>query len=174
MTSRIIKNNIIVKRVSLKNIKFSEALSEETNAFVADVYLDNVKFGYAKNTGHGGCTDITHYPNKKELFNEAEAYCKSLPQIDYDTFKVDSNLENVVDTIFEDWLELKDLKKHMTKAIVFKKGGKIMKIDFKVTIKSILEIPNNKGLDALQRKVDELKKEEDVKILNTNLKGIKI
>lgn len=30
-------------------------MSEETNCFSADVYLDNKKVGLVKNAGHGGC-----------------------------------------------------------------------------------------------------------------------
>jgi len=38
-------------KVELKNVKFSEHMSEETNAFTADVYVDGKKCGYAKNDG---------------------------------------------------------------------------------------------------------------------------
>ena len=52
-------------QIELKNIKFFEAMSEETNAFVADVYVNKVKVAYAKNDGHGGCTFYHAYEGKR-------------------------------------------------------------------------------------------------------------
>ncbi len=34
-------------------------MSEETNCFVADLYINGKKIGYVKNDGRGGCTDYT-------------------------------------------------------------------------------------------------------------------
>lgn len=48
-------------KLELKKVTFSEALSEETNAFTADVYLDGKLVATAKNTGQGGDTDIHAY-----------------------------------------------------------------------------------------------------------------
>jgi hypothetical protein len=169
------QNNFIMERISLKKVRFSEALSEETNAFTADVYLDGKKFGYAKNTGQGGCTDVHFYPGKKELFEEAVAYTKTLPQIKpegYD-FELDPTMENIVDELFVDWLEMKQLKKHMTSGIVFKdKNGTIQVLKFTRSLKKIGEIPN--GISTIQKEVNRLK-EEGAKILSTNLdKRIKV
>lgn len=43
-------------KIELKNFQFFERMSEETNAFVADVYVNGVKVAYAKNDGRGGET----------------------------------------------------------------------------------------------------------------------
>jgi hypothetical protein len=44
--------------VSLKSIKHARQLSEETNAFTANVYIDGKKAGHAKNEGFGGSTNV--------------------------------------------------------------------------------------------------------------------
>jgi hypothetical protein len=126
-------------KIELKNVKFSDFASEETNCFRADVYVNGKKAGYCNNDGHGGCTNV-HVDNQKEV----EEYCKSLPAIDFGGLKVDSNLENVVDMLFEEWLKeksRKDLKKKLKKfmltgicieeengfsVMTFKLGGKVM------------------------------------------------
>ena len=42
-------------KVELKAIKFHEDMSEETNCFSANIYLNGKKVGSVKNQGHGGC-----------------------------------------------------------------------------------------------------------------------
>jgi len=44
--------------VTLRKIKHSPSLSEETNAFTAEVYWDGVKVGFASNHGTGGPNDV--------------------------------------------------------------------------------------------------------------------
>jgi hypothetical protein len=126
-------------KIELKNVKFSDFASEETNCFRADVYVNGKKVGYCNNDGHGGNTNV-----RIENRNEVEDYCKSLPPIDFGGLMVDSNLENVVDMLFEEWLKeksRKDLKKKLKKfmltgicieeengfsVMTFKLGGKVM------------------------------------------------
>lgn len=43
-------------KVELKKLKTYAALSEETVAFTADVWINGKRSGDAKNDGHGGCT----------------------------------------------------------------------------------------------------------------------
>ena len=47
--------------IQLKSIKFSEHLSEETNAFTANLYVDGKKIGYCRNDGRGGNTLVQPY-----------------------------------------------------------------------------------------------------------------
>ncbi len=160
-------------KIELKNVKFSDFASEETNCFRADVYVNGKKAGYCKNDGHGGNTYV-HVENR----NEVEDYCKSLPPIDFGGLMVDSNLENLVDMLFEDWLKeksKKDLKKKLEKAMLkgicieeengfsvmtFKLGGKVMLLSdlFKV----------EKFVEAIRQTCMTLKADGKT-ILNTNL-----
>ena len=107
-------------KIELKSIKFSEAMSEETNAFTANLYINGKKVGYCKNQGHGGCTDYNRYPdingsdNLKTL-KQAEAYCKALPKTKYRNMEFDQSLESVIDELLIDWLKAKETKKQVRK-----------------------------------------------------------
>ncbi len=60
--------------IALKNISYSERLSEETNCFSATIYIDGKKAGEASNHGHGGPTMI----RPRELEQKIDAYAKTL------------------------------------------------------------------------------------------------
>lgn len=69
--------------IQLKNLKFYKQLSRETVCFQANVYIDGHKVGTAMNSGEGGETrlELSDYFNKnlRQLVNEADDYCKQLP-----------------------------------------------------------------------------------------------
>jgi hypothetical protein len=161
-----------MERLSIKNVEFSERLSEETNAFGCDVYLDNKKFASARNDGRGGSTFLQPYPGMRDKLGEAEAYATSLPSIKYGKHDLKMSLDFAVDILFEKWLEMKDVRRLQTKGIVFKtKEGGISYTKGPLSIKQQLENPILK--ERIQKRVNEFKAEGHT-ILNTNLKGIKI
>ena len=99
-------------KIELKSIKFSEAMSEETNAFTADLYINGKKVGYCKNQGHGGCTDYnSNSPELRPIIKEAEEYCKALPKTKWKGMEFDQSLESVIDQLLEDWLKAREEKK---------------------------------------------------------------
>jgi len=99
-------------KVELKQIKFSEAMSEETNTFTANLYINGKNVGYCKNQGHGGCTDYNaNEPEDWKTIKEAEAYCKALPKVKYGNTEFDQSLESVIDNLLENWLEARHNKK---------------------------------------------------------------
>lgn len=156
-----------MNRITIKNVHFSEALSEETNAFTADVYLDGKKFGYAKNNGQGGCTNINRYPDKMEELKEAEAYANGLGEVDYGDFKMKASLDAVVDKLFSDHIEAKELKKAMKKGLVYKaEDGSTELIQWNVPMSKVLE--HSKGEAMLKAKILEIRSKGG-KILNTNI-----
>lgn len=165
-------------KIELKKFQFFERMSEETYAFVSDVYVDGVKAGFAKNDGIGGETYIHCYEGKGELIKKAEAFCKSLPPIvskEFD-FSYDMNLENFIDDLVCEELEKKEQKKmekKMEKTIMWgvPNGHSYKQVPFKVSLDKI-------PLLQLQGFVDKYKKEfkEGEQFLNTNLEklGVKI
>jgi len=158
-------------KIELKNIKFSEHLSEETNAFTADIFVNRKKVGYAKNDGHGGCTWYHPYSvEDRAIINEAEKYCLGLPPIKYSTLEIPMNLEFKIDLLFEDWLKKdlnKKLKKDCLKGICVETENGYRLIPWKGhTIKSILQHPQGKLM--LKDKINELRR-EGRKVLNTNI-----
>ena len=168
-------------KIELKNVKFYEKLSEETNCFIADLYADGKRIGYCKNDGQGGSTYVNPWDkNALPTFNEAEEYCKSLPPIVYnDDFSIPSNLENVVDDLFEKWLIeknnkkiQKELLKSMDKGICLQIGDNERQVvKFKMGGKAIslsdgLKYPH--FVEHIKQFCHTAKK-NGAKILNTNL-----
>lgn len=62
-------------QITLKNVKISASLSEETTAFTASLYLNGVARGTVSNRGHGD--PIWFSDRQAEV--ELEAYAKTLP-----------------------------------------------------------------------------------------------
>lgn len=163
-------------KIELKNVKFMESMSEETNCFSADIFVNGKKVGYAKNTGQGGPTDYRHYLDEKnsnkEVLEKAEKYCQTLPPINYGSFTLDSNLENVIDNLFEDWLKEQEVKKMEKRfktgiAVGVPGAASYSYYDFK---RSLETFPK----DKLQAYVFQIKAKlkKDEKILNTNLEKL--
>lgn len=161
-------------KLQLKNVHFSERLSQETNAFAADIHYNGKKVGYAENDGHGGCTNVNCFSETIDAFNEAEAYAKTLPKIVYEGyrglkgFEIDSNLEALVDRLFENWLAKKEVQKESAKGIFIQKpNGVRATITWKgFNIAKLLKHPKGEELIRVQL----LKTQsEGNKVLNTNL-----
>lgn len=165
-------------KIELKKISFSERMSEETNAFTADLYINGKKVGYCKNTGCGGCTD--YYGDSKEanqVIREAEAYFLSLPKVKpngYD-FMLQPTLENAIDEQLELYLKAKadkKMQKLMEKAIIWgnPNGDGYTYMNYKQPLSNI-------PVFNLQKLVDNVKAKYikgNVVILNTNLKELGI
>lgn len=164
-------------KIELKNIKFSEAMSEETNAFTANLYINGKNVGYCKNQGHGGCTDYnSNTPEDRKVIAEAETYCKALPKIKWKDMEFDQSLESVIDQLLEDWLKAKETKKFerkMLKAILVgspdENRSSYSYYNFKLPLS---EIPQGHLQAAVFRIKNKLNKGEV--ILNTNLEALGI
>lgn len=161
-------------KIELKSIKFSEALSEETNAFTADVWINGKKAGYAKNDGHGGCTMVNPYINYRELFAEAENWAKEQPKINIGSeekpYLVSSNMESLIDSLFENWLKKKGekaLERRCKKGLCYGEKTHYRYIAWKNrTIEDLLNNPTTRQI--LKGKVVELLNKGE-NILNKNL-----
>ena len=95
-------------KIELKKIIFNEQMSEETNCFFAELYINGKKVGYVKNTGQGGQTHYNGYTKEdNETIREAEVYCKTLPKVKYGNSEWENSLEYVIDHLFEDWIMAK-------------------------------------------------------------------
>lgn len=169
-------------KIELKKIHISERLSEETTAFVADLYINGKKAGEAKNDGHGGATFYQAYDAQgRELVAEAEAYCKTLPPKRYPAsdgmraFEVIMDLENFIDNLIEEELKKKELKKFTKKFanhIIWgiPDGDVFNQVKFKRNF-----LPRDR--EQLQKYIDEQVKpklKEGEQILNTNLQALGI
>jgi len=159
-------------KFELKNIKFYESMSEETNCFQADLFINGKKIAYVKNTGQGGSTDYGVHDFKfHSVLREAEAYCNSQPMKrseEFD-FEYQPTLEHEIDDLFEAWLKAKSDKKFlkdMEKGLIY--GNKYMYtiITWKYPIKTLLSM--QQGREIIKKKIALLKGEGKT-ILNTNI-----
>jgi len=102
-------------KIDLKNIRYSASLSEETNAFTADVYIDGAKAAIAANRGHGASTDIAPLSEEsRDLIARAEQWCKTLPpdklELNGEEVSFPVNLESYIDALIDDYVNDKNLK----------------------------------------------------------------
>jgi hypothetical protein len=164
-------------QIELKNIKFSEWNSEETNCFQAVVYFKGKKVGIAYNEGHGGPTDIQ--TENMEAYKEFRDHCKAFSEANKDEYY---ETYTILDIIFEEWLEAhyskKDkarMQKNFNKGICYTKNegaGTFAVLTFnrgtaKVTISELLKSANGRAL--LRRSYEKLIS-DGAKVLNDNLK----
>lgn len=162
-----------MSRVVLKNIKFLESMSEETNCFTANVYFDGKLVATARNHGHGGNTDVLRDSKcGVVLFKEFEDYCKSLPPYVNGDFTLPSDSEMVVDDLFEKWLELKEEKKllaNMKKGLLFGSKDHYSMVSWKGVTLEVLINQNNPNMMARIKQIIKENVAKGKPLLNTNL-----
>lgn len=110
-------------KIELKRLSFNARLSQETNAYAADIWIDGKKVGEARNDGGGGETIIHIMP--RALHEKAEAFCKAMPnEPEHD---LEMNLELYIDLMAEQMIrnqeELKQYKRWCKKETVFRVKG---------------------------------------------------
>jgi len=160
-------------KIELKKIEFSERMSEETNCFIADLYINGKKAGYVKNDGQGGQTDYRgNSQADNEVIRQAEEYCKTLPKVKYGEHEWQNSLEHVIDQLFEDWILAKERKKKerrmRTCILVGVPDAPVYSYyNFK---RPLSEIPKTHLQMNVERIKDKLKAGEA--ILNTNLEAL--
>lgn len=62
--------------IELKKLKIYPAMSEETTAFSATLFIDGKEICQCKNDGRGGQTDIQGYNDVREILEKANAFLK--------------------------------------------------------------------------------------------------
>jgi hypothetical protein len=164
--------------LALKSVKINEAFSQETTMFMADIYFNGKKIGYAKNDGHGGSTDYYACEGQRAALAMAEDYAKTLPS------PFDANDKNNL----EDWIDDEIYKLSIAKAnakankqiqkacdtnIVWgiPDTGAYVRIGFKGNPKFADLVKTTQGKVALQNLLNKVKKElkPNEVIFNKNL-----
>jgi len=159
-------------KIELKAIKHFPSMSEETECFNANVYVDGKKVAYAENRGYGGNTDIKTIKGCESIVAKAEEYCKTLTSIEgMGGMKLEIDLEFHVELLLEQHLKAKDkkkLEKDFLKGIIYKDSSGIEKIiQWKGhTIETLLKHPQ--GLKMAKKTIDGIKAKGGT-VLNTNL-----
>jgi hypothetical protein len=161
-------------QIELINVEIFEKMSQETTAFTADLYINNVKAGLARNDGIGGATYYQAYdPKGHDLIRKAESYCNLLPPMVFGPHRpgdqpitVPMSLDKHVDTLVSKFLFEKDMKH----GIVFGKSySQYSVMRFNHSIDNMLK--NSDGVEIIKRVIEDVTSQlkEGQRILNTNL-----
>ena len=161
-------------KIEIKNLTYSEKLSEETLNFKADVYIDDVRAAWAQNDGHGGCTFYQHYHSdaNRELVKKAEAWAASLPPVKSEELKFEfpMTFEYYIDEAVNTIVTNKKYAKDFAKGVCYgNKAAYQCRYIIKHPIAKLLE--TEKGREALIKLVKEVSAglKDGESILNTNL-----
>lgn len=111
-------------RVTLKNIKINQALSEETPCYSATVYFDGKKVGETGNRGHGGCDEFR--ATDRERANQMFDFIKTLPDVESDIggepFTYKRDLDSVCAELLDRHEMAKEAKRMVAKKVSFYVG----------------------------------------------------
>ncbi|MFS8066647.1 MAG: hypothetical protein ACMG6S_09780 [Byssovorax sp.] len=117
-------------KIEVRNLKFSAFASQETNCFEATLYVDGKRVGTARNAGHGGAT----YIEPSDCAVRLNTHAATLPKV-VTTIKDEANVsgfftyvptgESIVDDLVTEALLERDLKKALSKRILFTVAGKV-------------------------------------------------
>lgn len=142
----------------LKNFKFIEALSDDSNCFSAILCVNNIKVADCSNSGHGGPTDISFYSKYQKNEQDIKDFLKTQPKIKFDNCNIELkfDLEYIVDSLVVEILDAKEFQRIMNKTkkyLVFKDTkGRFFTIGWKnETIASMLTKPQ--FCDALKKSI---------------------
>jgi hypothetical protein len=116
-------------KIELRKISYSKALSQETSAYAAEIWVDGKKRGNVRNQGHGGADMV--YPH--DLAREIEEYAKTLPPVPASkaTFNMElaMSTELVLGELLEKHLAAKDLKSALRRKVLFTRtDGKLYEV----------------------------------------------
>lgn len=105
-------------KIRLKNVSYSERLSQETSHYAASLYVDGKKIGEVSNDGHGG-PDMFHGDHK--AFASAEAWVKAnMPPLECSGgTALDMDLELLCGQLLIEWLTNRDLRTSLRSKILY-------------------------------------------------------
>ncbi len=107
-----------MKKIEIKSLKVYESMSEETNCFNCNVYIDGKKSIYVKNQGQGGdndydvLLDINMYDYLSQVNNFIyNSYPNIKKEIDKESYlQEDFSLELLIDKAISEYFKKKLLK----------------------------------------------------------------
>lgn len=108
-------------KVELKKVQHVARMSQETECFVAELWLDGRNRGAVSNDGHGGPHSFSDWEAQKEL----DAYGKTLPPLKSDLFPdgLEMDAELIVSEALSQHLEEKQFRRWCKTKTVFRLPG---------------------------------------------------
>lgn len=110
-------------KIEIKNLKFAEFASEETNCFEASVYVDGKREGAVSNEGRGGCNNWQPWTLKQRLDDYAK---QTLPVEKTPWGEIEPDGDTIIDKLVTDQLMAKDLKRMLSRRFVMLDNGKLV------------------------------------------------
>jgi hypothetical protein len=99
-------------------VHYSPSLSQETNAFTADVWINGKPGFHVRNDGGGGCDFQSHEQMNAQLA-AVNFYAKSLPSRKYGPADhqviLKEDAESLVGELLEDWILRRAVKRNLSK-----------------------------------------------------------
>lgn len=135
-------------KLTIKNLKYNEALSQETPCFSCDLYDDGVLVAKVSNNGCGGSNSL--YPCGGLKYNDIDKY---------GSLDVETDIFGLV-------YEMALVKKEQRKGVVIKKGEDIFIHHIKPSLRAVLDMVGGRD-KVLKLKEDYISKGYEV--LNTNI-----
>lgn len=172
-------------KIGLKNIKHYPKLSDDSEAFSANLYINGKFAAEVSDDGNGGEISVSPINEAgKVLVHDAEAFCKAMPPVEIESLKgtedstVNMDLELYIaellgrhlDQKYKEQFE-KEIKKGTIDGVVYGIPGKSYnRLPYKYPIEAILSWPN--GAELLKNSI--VKNilphlQGDVIILNRNI-----
>ena len=106
-------------KIELKRIEYSARMSEETSCFTADLWVDGVRIGQISNHGTGGSDD---FYGDHAAYDAADAWCRAnLPKWTMGDHTGETDIEIHVGALLEEHLSRKDMKRAMSRNVLFTK-----------------------------------------------------
>lgn len=105
-------------KVELKKFKHYPRLSQETDAFSAELWIDGKKAANASNSGTGGCDEL-HFSDRKveKAFYD---YCKSLPPVQSKYGPLEMNSDLFLGQLIEKLIMKKQLENWCKHSVVYR------------------------------------------------------
>jgi len=127
--------------LTLKNLKVSEHLSEETTAFTATVYIDGKRAFTARNDGNGGENMLEPLKQDRGIIDRAQTHFASLPPETSEYGDLPMSLDFAISLAVDEALHLKDMKRCLKKVTVkTPEGIATFKASFKPTPQNLAYI----------------------------------
>ena len=128
-------------KLTLKNLKVSEHLSEETTAFTATVYIDGKRAFTARNDGRGGENMLESLKEDRGIIDRAQTYFASLPPETSEYGDLPMSLDFAISLAVDEALHLKDMRRCLKKVTVkTPEGIATFKASFKPTPQNLAYI----------------------------------
>ena len=113
--------------ITLKHIKLAKFASQETHCYNAVIYFNGRRVCGVANAGHGGCDD--YWNINPTVMADVNAYIETLPEVTVSnsesySYTYKPTLETICSGLVNDWVMMRDLKRHLRQRIVWVEDGK--------------------------------------------------